>query len=171
MEKILKINKFLMNLSTVKFIIVMTFATYFFSTLITPLLAYTVNEEIWLEASQSQVLFHSLSLIGKIVLVITIIPIVETFIFQWGMIKILRLVEIFKEKNVVIISISAFVFALSHNYSIIHIVHTFIMGWIFAYAYMIYENKINKSFFQSPILVVTAIHSLRNTISLFIASI
>ncbi len=106
-----------------------------------------------------------LSFIGKIVSASIFIPLVETFIFQYLIIELSSNVKLLKNNNFEIIIISAIIFGLSHNYSFLYIFYSFIIGLFLAYSYIIYKKK---NF--SPFLIVTLIHSLRNTITTIIIS-
>jgi len=101
----------------------------------------------------------SLPFFMKILSISVIVPIVETFVLQWVPIKFLR--YHFNWSSFKIILASAILFGLSHYYSIAHIIRGFIIGIILADAFVLQEEKQG-----SPFWIVTAIHGLRNTISL-----
>lgn len=86
-------------------------------------------------------------------------PLIETIIFQWLPIKILRVK--FKLSFCVVCTLSAVAFAISHPYGIGYIIFTFILGYLFAAGYIVLRNT-NKSAFR----VVWVTHALRNLISI-----
>lgn len=107
---------------------------------------------------------ESLSFFMKILSISVITPIVETFVLQWVPIKFLR--YHFNWSSFRIILVSAILFGASHYYSIAHIIRGFIIGIILADAFVLQEEKQG-----SPFWVVTAIHGLRNTISIVLFSL
>jgi hypothetical protein len=99
------------------------------------------------------------SLVAIIVLVCIFGPLFETAVFQ--SLPIHGLIRITKLPKYCIIAISAALFSVSHYFNLSYIVVTFVIGVKFAYAYTIYLSKK-----QSAFLVVSAIHMLRNFVSL-----
>lgn len=81
----------------------------------------------------------------------------ETLIFQYAIIKILRKINILKNCDLIIILISSVIFGLAHSYSLSYIIYATIIGVFLAYSFVIYEKKEVSSFWT-----VCAIHSLRN---------
>ncbi|WP_431357019.1 CPBP family glutamic-type intramembrane protease [Paraclostridium benzoelyticum] len=92
-----------------------------------------------------------------------IIPFIETFIFQYLAIGIIRFIKKIKDNNCLIIIISAIAFSLSHYYNVLYIFYSFIMGIFLAYTYILYGKKN-----YHPFLMVMTIHALRNTITTLI---
>ncbi|TYB30431.1 MAG: CPBP family intramembrane metalloprotease [Candidatus Mcinerneyibacterium aminivorans] len=90
---------------------------------------------------------------------ITFIPLFETFIFQHGIISLLSKNKFFKGKNILLILISAFIFGLYHWYNIPRIISMFFVGIILAYVYI--DLKKDEKY---PILYVSLLHALHNTI-------
>lgn len=96
-------------------------------------------------------------------LIIVIVPIIETFIFQYGVFKILQAFKFTRSKYVIYIFISALLFGLEHWYSIKYILFAFTAGIALAYTYYLYHKNAIKAFWTT-----TLIHSLRNLTSLVI---
>lgn len=100
------------------------------------------------------------SIFFLVILASIIAPLLETLIFQYGIIKILNRVNIIKDKKIFIGIISASVFGLAHTYSLLYVFHTFIIGLLLSYSFIVYENKGKSGFWMTAM-----IHCLRNSIS------
>jgi membrane protease YdiL (CAAX protease family) len=87
-------------------------------------------------------------------------PVVETLLFQTLPIHIFT--EVFIKKRNIAIFISALLFGLSHYYSLLYILITFVIGLLFAWAYLNYEER-NGS--QKAFWAITLAHALRNAIA------
>ncbi len=83
----------------------------------------------------------------------------ETIIYVWLVFKILRLIKYFRNNIIIIILISALLFSISHHDNLNHLIITFFSGVLFAYSYLVAEEK---NF--SPVLIVTIIHFTFNVI-------
>lgn len=86
-------------------------------------------------------------------------PFFETLIFQSLVKFILQKIKGLKNNKIIIILISSILFGADHYYNIAYIFKAFISGIFYAYSYTLYKDKD-----QHPILVVTIIHSLHNSI-------
>ncbi|WP_411683022.1 type II CAAX prenyl endopeptidase Rce1 family protein [Clostridium thailandense] len=93
-------------------------------------------------------------------------PILETAIFQYAIIEFLSSISILREKNILIIIISAILFGLSHSYSYVYVFYGFIMGLLLSYSYLTYKNKSFSAFW-----VVFLIHCIKNIISIVLSAI
>lgn len=150
-------DNYLQGLSTVKFIIIILLLTYLTFIPFLPLF-YLYNEYIG-EMGSSETL--KAASIGTQIIVASIIgPLLETFIFQYGIIEILSSNKIFKEKKIIIAIISSLLFGISHSYSYLYMFYAFIIGLFLAYSYFVYKKKGFSAFW-----IVFIIHCLRNTIS------
>ena len=152
MKFIKKADEFLKKLSTLKFIITITFCTFLVSIALGSLSAI-LNTTI----SDTDVAVSNSSLIEAFIVSVIIAPLIETLIFQYVIIKYLRKLNILKNRNSIIILISAILFGLAHTYSLQYVIHMFFIGILLAYSFSIYEKKES-----SPFWTVCAIHSLRN---------
>lgn len=152
-----KVNRFLGNLSLPKFIITMTLCTFFCSVML-GLVCYIFNIEDSISKTDLATL-NSIS-ISMFIQVVLLAPLVETLIFQYATINFLRSFKMFKNNNLIIISISAIFFGLAHAYSLNYIINATCMGIFFAYPFIIYEKKE-----RSPYWTACIIHSLRNLFS------
>lgn len=155
MNILLKVDKLLNSINTIIFIIVMELLLFIPSILVNVILHLLgFNGDVGGPKAITK-----LTIIPLIIVTSIIVPIIETFIFQFGIIRILEKFEITKNKPVFMILISAIVFSLNHTYSYAYILDTFLVGVLLAYSFLIYANK-NKN----PFLVVCVIHSVRNLI-------
>lgn len=100
------------------------------------------------------------SLVTKIIVGSIVGPIIETLIFQYGIIEILSDKKIFKEKKIIVAIISALLFGSTHSYSFLYVIYAFLIGLVLAYSYITYKKKSFSAFW-----VVVIIHCIRNTIS------
>ncbi len=98
-----------------------------------------------------------------IILGLVLAPLIETFIAQWLVVKLLRMVQFTKEKDVFIAFVSAIVFGIGHTFSVGDVFRGFVIGLLFAYSFILYEHKK-----KSPFWIVAAIHFVRNLISIIL---
>lgn len=164
MKKIFnKVHNYLENLSRVKFIFMIVLFTYLvFMPLI--LLFYLGEKYIGLMGGATNITRSSLLVEGIGVTIVA--PILETLIFQYGVIEILNHISYFKGKNLVIAIISAILFGVVHSYSVLYMFFGFIIGLLLAYSYILYKKKSFSAFW-----VVFWIHCIRNSISFLLSLI
>ncbi|MFT5872151.1 MAG: membrane protease YdiL (CAAX protease family) [Clostridium sp.] len=164
MRKIYKnINNYFQGLSTLKFIITMVLVTCLVVIPFIPLF-YLYEKYIGQMGGADNI--KETSLFSTIIVASIVGPIVETFIFQYGIIEILSSIKIFKQKNIIIAIISALIFGFSHSYSYLYVFFGFMIGLVLAYSYLTYKKKSFSAFW-----VVFWIHCIRNTISTILFSI
>jgi len=158
MDKVIKLFKsihcYLIGLSWIKFILVMTFFTYII--ILPAVILFLLFNNMEIGGPANLITFSYLEFFK----LVFIIPILETFIFQKSIIRLLTKLKKIRNKKIIIILISALFFGIQHFYSLIYVFITFIIGILLAYSFIIYENK-NKSAFWT----VTFIHSLRNLVN------
>lgn len=157
------INNYFQGLSTFKFIITMVLVTVLVMVPFIPL--FFLYEKYGGQMGGADNI-KKLSLLSTIIVASIVGPIVETFIFQYGIIEILSSIKIFKEKNIIIAIIAALLFGISHSYSYIYVFYGFILGLVLAYSYLTYKKKSFSAFW-----VVFWIHCIRNTISTIISTL
>ncbi|MGU9538443.1 CPBP family glutamic-type intramembrane protease [Clostridium tepidum] len=155
MKLLNKVDEFLKNLSVFKFIIIITLGMLLSSTIL-GLLVDIFNVKI----SNVQPTFTQEHFVIEFLVAVIIAPLLETFIFQYGIIKISKKINFLKNNNLIIILISSLLFGLQHFYSLSYIVNTTFLGIFLAYAFVVYERKK-----VSPYWVVCTIHGLKNFIS------
>jgi membrane protease YdiL (CAAX protease family) len=98
------------------------------------------------------------SLMDEIIIAILVAPLVETIIFQYG------IIETFKSryKPLICCIISAFLFALIHMYNYFYFLFAFFSGLVLAYVY--YIGNINRK----GILFVFLVHFIYNSIGVIL---
>ena len=106
--------------------------------------------------------FKKYPIILYIMLTVIFIPFFETVIFQGFVIEVIRLKTKKKRWFCWSISLSAFLFGISHSYNIYYIFMGFIVGILFALAY--YLSIYRK---EPAVLTVTIIHGLVNLAAFF----
>lgn len=92
-------------------------------------------------------------------MLVILAPVLGTFIFQ------LAIIEIgfeFKLRRRLLVLISSVLFALSHHYNWVYVGIMFIIGFIFAYSYMIIRNKFDVT---KATLFVISLHAMSNLIA------
>lgn len=147
-----KIIKFFTDMSLIKYVGI-GFSLHLIVSLAFLLLPDKMNKVNYFENLQH------IEKVGLFFMSIGLAPILETFIFQFSVIKITR-VFIKKAKWGLYISvpISALLFGLSHCYSIVYMFATFLTGLIYALAFYIAQYRRDFSAF----IIVAAFHSLWN---------
>ncbi len=102
----------------------------------------------------------------KIIEAVIIAPVIETIIFQAG---VIFLVDRFITKKITFqIAISSILFGLLHNYNITYIFFGIFFGIVLSTAFILYKRKNNWS---DAYIAVVLIHGLRNMIAIFFALI
>ena len=152
-----KIDNYLKELSTMKFIINIVLLTFL---AIIPFFPLFYLYEKYIGEMGGPIDVETATLIYKVLAGSILAPIIETLIFQCAVIEKLSSIRILKEKNIIIVIASAMLFAISHSYSYLYIFYTFIIGLLLAYSYLVYKKKNFSAFW-----VVFWIHCIRNTIS------
>lgn len=105
------------------------------------------------------------SFIERGVFVVFLQPFIETLVFQFLIIEILININFFKNNENLIILISAYFFAIVHNYDFIYFLFALLEGIILSYIYLYFNKKGDFPFF-----IVFSIHSLSN-IGIFIMNV
>ncbi|MBV7275641.1 CPBP family intramembrane metalloprotease [Clostridium sp. PL3] len=157
------INNYLQELSTIKFIITMVVLMHL---IITPFIPLFYLYQKYVGPIGGPFSINTPTLTAKIILGSILSPILETAIFQYAIIEFLSSISILREKNILIIIISAILFGISHSYSYIYVFYGFIMGLLLAYSYLTYKNKSFSAFW-----VVFLIHCIKNIISIILSTI
>ena len=154
--KILKrFNNYFYNLSTFRFILIMTCLIYFIS--ITMSFIYT---EFWGVNNIGTRPTYS-NLLDALFWAGILAPLFETLLFQCFPINILKF---FTKNNYIIVIFSSLCFGLLHlQYSLFYLVSSFFTGIVLAYSYLLYDIK-NKN----PFWVVGLVHALNNIITVLL---
>jgi hypothetical protein len=97
---------------------------------------------------------------GRLLLGSVIVPLIETAVFQWAPIRLLR--TAFRLPAPLAIFLSAAFFAAAHTYSIGYVVFTFLVGLVLAYGFVVKDHPGGK-----PYLLICAVHALRNAVASF----
>lgn len=149
-----KINNRMFNLSKIKFIFTMVILNFIITVMFTPVVNFYENNI----GPMGRTYYSSL----KIVFISAIIaaPLLETLVFQMGIINLFSLIEKIKNNKLLLIFISALCFGAVHFYSILYIIRAFISGIFLAYCFIVYEDKGRSGYW---VTVIT--HSLMNLVS------
>lgn len=99
-------------------------------------------------------------------IVLVLAPLFETLLFQSLLISILRKIPLINQSRLIIISISALLFALMHPFHPLYILHAFIGGSLLAYTYIYFDESESKGFYHTALL-----HMLLNLITLIVSII
>ncbi|MHA4846876.1 CPBP family intramembrane glutamic endopeptidase [Flavitalea antarctica] len=99
--------------------------------------------------------FEYRSVAEHFVTVVIVAPVIETYIFQHGIINLtLRTI---RSDRLIAVLLSATGFALTHIYSLPYIVVTFFIGFLYATLYLVFVEKNVEAFWW-----VTLTHSMYN---------
>lgn len=160
-NNIIRLHNYLKGLEPVKFIITILIMKILFNLLMAPIgILYTTNI-----GAVGGPVENSVANLGMFITGVIIAPVIESFIFQLGIIRILQ--DFLKVKNKkVIIFISAIIFAAQHWYSPLYILLMIFPGIIYAYTFIIYDDKD-----YHPYLMIVAIHALNNLATLSLSLI
>ncbi len=126
------------------------------------ILGLTFTSLLSYDPSKSDTYIDDLSIVKKILLIVILAPLIETFLFQYLLIR-----PFLKKKSKKImmlgIFISALVFGLMHYFNIYYIVTMFVIGLIFGIFFVLGQTKFNRGF-----IVVFSIHSFMNGLSMIL---
>ncbi len=98
---------------------------------------------------------------GDIVKVVALAPIIETFIFQYLVFRVLRMIRLFENNPLLIVGISAIGFGLNHSYSFAYMYFALLEGLVLAYILYFYKYNYSKAFWTTVL-----VHALRNSTAL-----
>ena len=137
---------------------IIIFWSVFFALHILVSVPFIFIPEEWTKSTYLQEVDHFEKL-GQFFLSVALGPLFETFVFQFSIIQIVRLL-IKKAKWAMLISVplSALLFSLNHYYFPAYMVATFLTGLIYAFAYYIARYRRDLPAF----LVVAILHSFWN---------
>ena len=149
-----KIHDKVYNLSKPKFIVTIVILDFIISVMFIPI---SILYETYVGSIGGPE--HS-NLKELVIYCIIAAPLLETLIFQKGIIKLLSLSKKIKNNKLLLIFISAFFFGVAHGiYSIVYMVWASMIGIFLAYSFIIYEDKEKSGFWVTAI-----IHGLMNLI-------
>ena len=98
---------------------------------------------------------------GRLMVGSVLTPLVETAIFQWAPIRLLR--TWLKLPAALTVGISAVLFGIAHTYSIGYVVFTFLIGLVLAWGFVVRDYRGGKAY-----LLICIVHALRNAVSSFL---
>lgn len=150
----MRIYRFHKSLSKAKLFITAFGVLYFLTTLISVIGNFIQENAYQIDALEGK------SLILVFFLLVVVAPVVETFIFQYGIIELCLLVRSKYNKQIALF-VSALLFGLSHSYNIIYIVFATIMGAALAFYYLCFRKYETKY----AILAIMILHALLNGIT------
>lgn len=154
-EKLLKLHKYFKSLSPTKYVIISTIMGKLINLSFLPIVALYMKYIGPLGGMNE----NGTQTLDMFLYIVILAPIVETFLFQLGIIRVLQVFLKINNKKILIL-ISSIVFALPHTYSPLYIFIMFFHGLIYAYSFIIYDDKE-----YHPYLIVTLMHSLSNLIA------
>ncbi|HTE23884.1 lysostaphin resistance A-like protein [Flavitalea sp.] len=99
--------------------------------------------------------FQFRSITEHFITAVIVAPIIETYIFQKGIIDFTRLT--IKASKLISVLLSATAFAFTHTYSIQYVAVTFILGMLYGIIYLSFIEKKADAFWH-----LTIIHALYN---------
>lgn len=154
-----QISNQLGRLHPVAFIYVILFLSY---AVLLPMIALdTVVVSDALHQSDGPKNLPAFGMVGRLIVGSIITPLVETAIFQWAPIRLLR--TWCKLPPALAVCVSAALFGAAHTYSIGYVVFTFLIGLVLAYGFVVKDYPGGK-----PYLLICVVHALRNAVSSFL---
>lgn len=102
---------------------------------------------------------QSLGLVGRILLACVVAPLVETALFQWLPVRVLR--GIFQVAWPYVMAVSAGLFAAAHTYTVGYVIFAFLVGLVMAYCFAVRYEHNHRSF-----SITSFVHSLRNGVGI-----
>lgn len=97
-------------------------------------------------------------MVGRLLVASVLTPVVETAIFQWLPIRLLR--TWLKLPSALAVIASAALFGAAHTYSVGYVVYTFAIGLVLAYGFVLRDHPGGR-----PYLLICIVHALRNAVS------
>ena len=107
--------------------------------------------------------FKDKSLIHIFLVSVIIGPLIETLIFQFGIIEIFLFFKKNKIFELIAIVLSSILFGLTHNYNLYYLVFGIIVGFIFAIIYVVAKKRNDMNAFT----IVFITHIFTNLIAFF----
>lgn len=141
-----------------------TFVVSILAGLIAAVLEHVLGIVIATSSSAENILGTAGFSVFSVFMVVAVASILETLIYQYGVIRLINILPIFRGKRSVLILLSATAFGLAHWEPIFHVFHTFLLGLLLAYTYVLKMERPREAFW-----IVTAIHAMRNLISFTLA--
>jgi hypothetical protein len=152
----IKISQQLGRSHPIVFIYVIWFMSY---AVLLPLIALdTVVVSDALHQSDGPKNLPEFGMLGRLLVGAVLTPIVETAIFQWAPIRVLR--TWMKLPNTLAIGVSAAAFGAAHTYSIGYVVFTFLIGLVLAFGFVVRDYPGGR-----PYLLICIVHAMRNVVS------
>ena len=138
------------------FVLFFLFVNYFINI---PFFFFTIPEN--LGDSFPMEYLNTLDLSIQVLLIIFLGPLIETLLFQYGIIKLLRWIISDTDKNFYpAVLLSAVAFGLGHNYNIYYVLFGFLSGLMLAIAFYVAIYRKEPAF-----LTIFLIHSIWNSIA------
>ncbi|HEY8024786.1 MAG TPA: CPBP family intramembrane glutamic endopeptidase [Burkholderiaceae bacterium] len=100
----------------------------------------------------------ALGMFGRLVLGSFIVPPIETAIFQWAPLRLLR--DWLKLPTFLAVAASAAFFGVAHTYSVGYVVFTFLIGMVLAWGFVARDHLGGRAY-----LWICVVHALRNAAS------
>lgn len=107
--------------------------------------------------------FNDKSLLYIFIFTVIVGPIIETLIFQFGIIELILLLKKNKFFEILAILISSIIFGLTHNYNVYYIIFGVFIGIIFGIIYIVAKRRKDMNAFT----IVLIAHAFTNLIAFF----
>ncbi|CAH2212061.1 CPBP family intramembrane glutamic endopeptidase [Tepidibacter aestuarii] len=156
-DMFLRLNRHLYNMDVVTFILSIILMQYLSVIIVSPLIMLFPDNNAAAPFDGNEA--------KEVIFIVGVImaPLFETLIYQKLIIDICDKIKWFNNRKYIGILASGAIFGSRHTYSPRYIVHMFVIGSIWAYAYTIYKQKK-----KHPYWVVCCIHAINNFIALMI---
>ena len=156
-DRILRVHNYLYKTDVVTFILCIILIQYLSVIILSPVIMLFPdnNGAAPFDPEESK---RRMLIVGVI-----IAPLIETLLYQKIVIDICDKIKFFYNRKFIGILISAVIFGSIHTYSPQYMLHMFVVGSIWAYAYTVYKDKK-----KHPYWVVCCIHAINNFIALML---
>ncbi|HEY1394330.1 MAG TPA: CPBP family glutamic-type intramembrane protease [Methylibium sp.] len=152
-----KLSTWLRSLHPPVFVLALLFASY---AVVLPL-AFLQTAAPSLELGPGPANMQTMSLPWRLLLGSLVSPLLETALFQWAPIRLLRSRKLTLPWPAVLF-VSAALFAAGHTYSTGYVVFAFLIGLVFAYGYAALDDEPRG---MRAFVLVCLVHALRNGIA------
>jgi hypothetical protein len=146
----------LAGLNPFAFVYLILFLSYVVVLPIVVLDTVVVNDALHMGGGPSNL--PAFGMAGRLIVGSLITPLIETAIFQWAPIRVLR--TWLKLPTLLAVCASAVFFAAAHTYSIGYVVFTFFVGLVLVYGFVLKDYRGGKAY-----LLICIVHALRNAIA------
>jgi hypothetical protein len=148
-----RISSQLGRLHPVAFVYLITFLSYAVVLPVVALDTVVVSDALHMGGGPKNL--PAFGMVGRLLVGAVLTPLVETALFQWAPIRLLR--TWLKLPAALAVCISAALFGVAHTYSVGYVLFTFLVGLVLAWGFVVKDFPGGR-----PYLLICIVHALRN---------